>query len=407
MCDNNNIEKKLVDDIIEMAKESVVSVLDSYWGSEFGYEVDTLDDYLEECALPESVIKYVKENNEDADFIEELFNDALDRNEVPAYQLAMANVVICNYAEPHRYMTFNYEFFKGDINGELRGLACAYDMTERELIYANGKGWNDVQVYGNNLGKEWFEKYLSEIEEEHNNVGVVNLAKLYKKILKGTVIMADIKEEKEQYELESKDLVIDIFNHADNNGISVYNVDMADNIKKFQELSCCNDNEILRLYKIAADRAGQYFEGSLYIDDKIAIISDYEAACDFWDNYISEKQLEVNDLELDERSNGKVHAYFIKYKAEKEGIRARACWNVMVKDLLDLKKNNVEKFEAINTVLKSRAGIIYCAMVKETHHTCEHKDMNIIVNELSDMWFEDSYAERLREALLNDAYKYE
>lgn len=165
MCDKNNFEKKLVDDIIEMAKESVVCVLIYESAIAAGYgeeEFDNLDEYFLRCRLPESVKKYVMNNNLNYEFVEELIDIAEDREEVASFQFYIADDGGVIYEDGYRSMTSDYEMFKRSVGSELGAVAAGEEITELEVI----NSYKTVSIWGNDLGYKWFERYVAELEEE-------------------------------------------------------------------------------------------------------------------------------------------------------------------------------------------------------------------------------------------------
>lgn len=164
MCDKNNFEKKLIDDIIEMAKESVVCVLIYESAIAAGYgeeEFDNLDEYFLRCRLPESVKKYVMDNNLNYEFVEKLIDIAEDREEVASFQFYIADGGGVIYEDDYRTMTSDYEMFKRSIGSELGAVAAGEEITELEVI----NSYPTVSIWGNDLGYKWFERYVAELEE--------------------------------------------------------------------------------------------------------------------------------------------------------------------------------------------------------------------------------------------------
>ena len=156
--DEDKVKERLADDIIKQAKTDAVYVMDYESGVEQGYELNTLDDYLSHCNLPDSVVKYVKENDKSHEFITELFDLALERNVVPAFQYA-EGIDYCNYTSAYRTMTADYEYAKKTLTGDIEELACGTEKTTSDYISET-----EVKVYGNSLGKEWFDKIIAEIK---------------------------------------------------------------------------------------------------------------------------------------------------------------------------------------------------------------------------------------------------
>lgn len=364
---------ELVKEIIKQAKDSKVHIIDanSEWAE--GYELDTLEQCLEHCRLPESVIKYVKDNEEDYEFIEELINRAVAKNEVAAFQLAEGQGY-CNYEEIYIIMTADYKIAKKYFQSNLSEMAWALDETEREFIYDN-----HFYVIGNELGEKFFERYLEELEFDYNVNDLNKLVELYKEASKenpetddifGVMHLSSIR----QYNILRRDLVVDILKYVQTNGISICKVDMPVSVNKFAELSGCGDEEIQEIYKIAVEKAEQHNIAYMGLgDDVIVLTRDYEETCKLLDKFISENQIELGEFVINRGSNYKAMAFFVKYLAEKSSRKANDYWEEMLETLSTLKKEKIDVNEAVNKVLDSNAGLIFKAIRFENlyPHMCD------------------------------------
>lgn len=356
---------ELVNDIIKQARESEVYIIDKYSDWAEGYELDTLEQCLEHCKLPESVIKYVKDNTEDYEFIEELFNRAVVKNEVAAFQLAEGQGY-CNYADAYITMTADYKIAKKYFHDNLCEMAWALEESEREYVYDN-----HLYVIGNKLGEKFIERYLEELEFDYNVDGLNKLVELYKGESKeepetddifGVMDFSAVK----RYNISKRDLVVDIIEYVQTNGISICEVDMPVSVSKFAELSGCRDEEIQKIYKIAADKAEQHNIAYMGLsDDVIVLLRDYEETCKFLDKLISENQIVLEEFTINRGSNYKAMAFFIKYLSDKLGRKAEDCWTEMVEMLSTLKKDNIDINDAVKKVLESTSGLIYKAITLE------------------------------------------
>ena len=364
---------ELVKEIIKQAKESEVHIIDvnSEWAE--GYELDTLEQCLEHCRLPESVIKYVKDNEENYEFIEELFNRAVAENEVAAFQLAEGQGY-CNYEEQYITMTADYKIAKKHFQSNLSEMAWALEETEREYVYDN-----HLYVIGNELGEKFFEKYLEELGFDYSINGLNKLVEVYKEALIekpetddmfGTMHLASIR----QYNILRRDLAVDILKYVQTNGISICEVDMPVSVSKFAELSGCGDEEIQEIYKIAAEKAEQHNIAYIGLGDDVMVLTkDYENTYKFLNKFISENQIELERFVINRGSNYKSMAFFVKYLAEKSGRKADDYWEEMIETLSTLKKESIDVDEAVKKVLDSNAGLIFKAIRFENlyPHMCD------------------------------------
>ena len=264
---------QLFEDIIDQAKTGFVSILDVNSELTEEYELDTLEDCLAYCELPDSVMEFAEISNCNYEFIVSLFTIAESHNEVPSFQLAEGTVV-CNYISEYRRMSADYEYFKKTVGAELSDLSYAYGQTARECLYDN-----PVYLYGNNLKEEFFQNFLEDLEKEYESVGISKLAKLYKKADEEIQALNQSEAEgkeggrtaaassakrvsfRELYTSYKRDLIVDILRYAKSkgrclfNGDDLKNSDLPQNLRKFVELSGCDSREIRNLFLLAAKKA--------------------------------------------------------------------------------------------------------------------------------------------------------
>lgn len=368
--------EELEDDIIKMAIKDRVYVLDINSEMAEGYEVDTLEQYLSYCSLPETVKEFAEISKCDYDFLVDLFISAEDRNEVAAFQLASGTTYI-NYTSAYRTMTSNYEIFKRIIKSDIYILdEC--DKQVRELIY---KG--DLHVLGNELGEKFFGIFVEELEKKYNTEVTEELAELYKKsvckeVEKNSVIGMDNIfntriNYKEIYDFNKRDLIVDIVKHVENTGTSISNECMPENIFKFKELSGCTEEEIIDIYKIAAEKAEDYKIAYIQYGEKVVLLKDYEEVSKFIDSC----GIDLEDLEIGAESNSFAYARIIKYLAEKSEKTEDDYWNELIEILLGLSADGTEVDEAMNYALTTPAGIAYTAIKRDLHYKYRYYSRDI------------------------------
>lgn len=359
--------EELEDDIIKMAIKDRVYVLDINSEMAEGYEVDTLEQYLSYCSLPETVKEFAEISKCDYDFLIDLFISAEDRNEAAAFQLASGTTYI-NYTSAYRTMTSNYEIFKRIMKSDIYILdEC--DKQVRELIY---KG--DLHVLGNELGEKFFDIFVENLEKKYNTEVTEELAELYKKsvrkeVEKNSVIGIDNIFDnrinyKEIYDFNKRDLIVDIVEHVENKGISISNECMPENMIKFKELSGCTEEEIIDIYKIAAEKAEDYKIAYIQYGEKVVLLKNYEEVSKFIDSC----GMDLEDLEIGAESNSFAYARIIKCLAEKSEKTADDYWNEMMDILFSMSEENEDVEEAVKYVLTTPAGIAYTALKKDLHY---------------------------------------
>lgn len=359
--------EELEDDIIKMAIKDRVYVLDINSEMAEGYEVDTLEQYLSYCSLPETVKEFAEISKCDYDFLIDLFISAEDRNEAAAFQLASGTTYI-NYTSAYRTMTSSYEIFKRIMKSDIYILdEC--DKQVRELIY---KG--DLHVLGNELGEKFFDIFVENLEKKYNTEVTEELAELYKKsvrkeVEKNSVIGIDNIFDnrinyKEIYDFNKRDLIVDIVEHVENKGISISNECMPENMIKFKELSGCTEEEIIDIYKIAAEKAEDYKIAYIQYGEKVVLLKNYEEVSKFIDSC----GMDLEDLEIGAESNSFAYARIIKCLAEKSEKTADDYWNEMMDILFSMSEENEDVEEAVKYVLTTPAGIAYTALKKDLHY---------------------------------------
>lgn len=359
--------EELEDDIIKMAIKDRVYVLDINSEMAEGYEVDTLEQYLSYCSLPETVKEFAEISKCDYDFLIDLFISAEDRNEAAAFQLASGTTYI-NYTSAYRTMTSNYEIFKRIMKSDIYILdEC--DKQVRELIY---KG--DLHVLGNELGEKFFDIFVENLEKKYNTEVTEELAELYKKsvrkeVEKNSVIGIDNIFDnrinyKEIYDFNKRDLIVDIVEHVENKGISISNECMPENMIKFKELSGCTEEEIVDIYKLAAGKAEDYKIAYIQYGEKVVLLKNYEEVSKFIDSC----GMDLEDLEIGAESNSFAYARIIKCLAEKSEKTADDYWNEMMDILFSMSEENEDVEEAVKYVLTTPAGIAYTALKKDLHY---------------------------------------
>ncbi len=359
--------EELEDDIIKMAIKDRVYVLDINSEMAEGYEVDTLEQYLSYCSLPETVKEFAEISKCDYDFLIDLFISAEDRNEAAAFQLASGTTYI-NYTSAYRTMTSNYEIFKRIMKSDIYILdEC--DKQVRELIY---KG--DLHVLGNELGEKFFDIFVENLEKKYNTEVTEELAELYKKsvckeVEKNSVIGIDNIFDnrinyKEIYDFNKRDLIVDIVEHVENKGTSISNECMPENMIKFKELSGCTEEEIVDIYKLAAEKAEDYKIAYIQYGEKVVLLKNYEEVSKFIDSC----GMDLEDLEIGAESNSFAYARIIKCLAEKSEKTADDYWNEMMDILFSMSERNEDVEEAVKYVLTTPAGIAYTALKKDLHY---------------------------------------
>ena len=359
--------EELEDDIIKMAIKDRVYVLDINSEMAEGYEVDTLEQYLSYCSLPETVKEFAEISKCDYDFLIDLFISAEDRNEAAAFQLASGTTYI-NYTSAYRTMTSNYEIFKRIMKSDIYILdEC--DKQVRELIY---KG--DLHVLGNELGEKFFDIFVENLEKKYNTEVTEELAELYKKsvckeVEKNSVIGMDNIfntriNYKEIYDFNKRDLIVDIVKHVENTGTSISNECMPENIFKFKELSGCTEEEIVDIYKLAAEKAEDYKIAYIQYGEKVVLLKNYEEVSKFIDSC----GMDLEDLEIGAESNSFAYARIIKCLAEKSTKTADDYWNEMMDILFSMSEENEDVEEAVKYVLTTTAGIAYTSLKKDLHY---------------------------------------